>query len=122
MIDELKNSLKKHEGIYVGEIYFHSDDKRTRTYDLKKEIKDPKSDIRIAVFDLLEHDNEQYNENDWSTKKSLLKSVFSSGNNVFFLHEIELQNKKEIEDEFKLRAEDQNEEGVVVRGEKWTCI
>ena len=117
LIDELKNSLKKHEGSYVGEIYFHSDDKRTRTYDLKKEIKDPKSDIRIAVFDLLEHDNEQYNENDWSTKKSLLKSVFSSGNNVFFLHEIELQNKKEIEGEFKLRAEDQNEEGVVVRGE-----
>ena len=117
LIDELKNSLKKHEGIYVGEIYFHSDDKRTRTYDLKKEIKDPKSDIRIAVFDLLEHDNEQYNENDWTTKKSLLKSVFNAGKNVFFLNEIELQNKKEIEDEFKLRAEDQNEEGVVVRGE-----
>ena len=117
LIDELKNSLEKHEGIYVGEIYFHSDDKRTRTYDLKKEIKDPKSDIRIAVFDLLEHDNEQYNENDWTTKKSLLKSVFNAGKNVFFLNEIELQNKKEIEDEFKLRAEDQNEEGVVVRGE-----
>ena len=117
LIDELKNSLKKHEGIYVGEIYYHSDDKRTRTYDLKKEIKDPKSDIRIAVFDLLEHDNEQYNENDWTTKKSLLKSVFSAGKNAFFLNEIELQNKKEIEDEFKLRAEDQNEEGVVVRGE-----
>ena len=117
LIDELKNSLEKHEGIYVGEIYFHSDDKRTRTYDLKKEIKDPKSDIRIAVFDLLEHDNEQYNENDWTTKKSLLKSVFSAGKNAFFLNEIELQNKKEIEDEFKLRAEDQNEEGVVVRGE-----
>ena len=117
IIDELKNSLKKHEGIYVGEIYYHSDDKRTRTYDLKKEIKNPKSDIRIAVFDLLEHDNEQYNENDWTTKKSLLKSVFSAGENVFFLNEVELQNKKEIEDEFKLRAEDQNEEGVVVRGE-----
>ena len=117
LIDELKNSLEKHEGIYVGEIYFHSDDKRTRTYDLKKEIKNPKSDIRIAVFDLLEHDNEQYNENDWTTKKSLLKSVFSAGENVFFLNEVELQNKKEIEDEFKLRAEDQNEEGVVVRGE-----
>ena len=117
IIDELKNSLKKHEGIYVGEIYYHSDDKRTRTYDLKKEIKNPKSDIRIAVFDLLEHDNEQYNENDWTTKKSLLKSVFSAGENAFFLNEVELQNKKEIEDEFKLRAEDQNEEGVVVRGE-----
>ena len=117
LIDELKESLKKHEGIYVGEIYFHSDDKRTRTYDLKKEIRDSKSDIRIAVFDLLEHNNEEFNENDWSNKKSLLKSVFSTGKNVFFLDEIELQNKKEIEDEFKLRAEDQNEEGVVVRGE-----
>ena len=39
IIDELKNSLKKHEGIYVGEIYYHSDDKRTRTYDLKKKLK-----------------------------------------------------------------------------------
>ena len=35
----------------------------------------------------------------------------------FFLDEIELKNKKEIEDEFKIRADDQNEEGVVVRGE-----
>ena len=117
LIDDLKNILKKHEGIYVGEIYYHSDDKRTRTYDLKKEIKDPKSDIRIAVFDLLEHDNEEYNENDWSTKKSLLKSVFGAGKKVFFLHEIEIKDKNDIEDEFKLRAEDQNEEGVVVRGE-----
>ncbi len=117
LINELSESLKKHEGVYVGEIYFHSDNKRTRTYDLKKEIKDPKSDIRIAVFDLLEHNNEEFNENDWSNKKSLLKSIFSTGKNVFFLDEIELKNKKEIEDEFKIRADDQNEEGVVVRGE-----
>ena len=117
LIDELKESLKKHEGIYVGEIYFHSDDKRTRTYDLRKEVSDAESDIRIAVFDLLEHNNTDFLENDWNNKKNLLKSVFSTGKNVFFLDEIELQNKKEIEDEFKIRADDQNEEGVVVRGE-----
>ena len=35
---EISNILKNQDGIFVGEIYFHCDEKRTRSYDLKKEI------------------------------------------------------------------------------------
>ena len=74
LIKELSETLKKDEGIYVGEIYFHSENKRTRSYDLKKEVSETQSDIRIAVFDLLEHNNTDFSENDWNNKKNLLKS------------------------------------------------
>jgi len=117
LIKELSEILKKDEGIYVGEIYFHAENKRTRSYDLRKEVSDAESDIRIAVFDLLEHNNTDFLENDWNNKKNLLKSIFRDGKKVYFLEEVELENKKDIGDEFKKRVGDLNEEGVVVRGE-----
>ena len=117
LIKELSETLKKDEGIYVGEIYFHAENKRTRSYDLRKEVSDAESDIRIAVFDLLEHNNTDFSENDWNNKKNLLKSIFRDGKKVYFLEEVELESKKDIGDEFKKRVGDLNEEGVVVRGE-----
>tara|TARA_B100000945_G_C20424828_1_gene619875 strand:+ start:3669 stop:5015 length:1347 start_codon:yes stop_codon:yes gene_type:complete len=114
---EISNILKNQDGIFVGEIYFHCDDKRTRSYDLKKEISNSKSDIRIAVFDLLEHNNKTFSENEWSIKKELLKSLFPNSGKVYFLDEIELNSKKDIEAEFNSRVVDSNEEGLVVRGE-----
>ena len=33
LIKEISNVLKNEDGIFVGEIYFHCDDKRTRSYD-----------------------------------------------------------------------------------------
>ena len=114
---EISNILKNQDGIFVGEIYFHCDDKRTRSYDLKKEISNSKSDIRIAVFDLLEHNNKTFSENEWAIKKDLLKSLFPNIGKVYFLDEIELNSKKDIEAEFNSRVVDSNEEGLVVRGE-----
>ena len=117
LIKEISNVLKNEDGIFVGEIYFHCDDKRTRSYDLKKEISNSKSDIRIAVFDLLEHNNKTFSENEWAIKKDLLKSLFPNSGKVYFLDEIELNSKKDIEAEFNSRVVDSNEEGLVVRGE-----
>ena len=117
LIKEISNVLKNEGGIFVGEIYFHSDDMRTRSYDLKKEISNSKSDIRIAVFDLLEHNNKTFSENEWAIKKDLLKSLFPNSGKVYFLDEIELNSKKDIEAEFNSRVVDSNEEGLVVRGE-----
>lgn len=114
---EISNILKNEDGIFVGEIYFHCDDKRTRSYDLKKEISNSKSDIRIAVFDLLEYNNKTYLENEWSFKKDLLKSLFPNSGKVYFLDEIELNSKKDIETEFNSRVVDSKEEGLIVRGE-----
>ena len=114
---EISNILKNEDGIFVGEIYFHCDEKRTRSYDLKKEISNSKSDIRIAVFDLLEHNNKTFSENEWAIKKDLLKSLFPNSGKVYFLDEIELNSKKDIEAEFNSRVVDSNEEGLVVRGE-----
>lgn len=114
---ELTEILKKDEGLYVGEIYSHNDNKRTRSYDLKKDISDKKSDIRIAIFDLLEHNKKEFLENDWNNKKNLLKSIFKSGNKIYFLDELELDSRKDIQVEFENRAINQKEEGVVVRGE-----
>ncbi len=114
---EISNILKNQDGIFVGEIYFHCDEKRTRSYDLKKEISNSKSDIRIAVFDLLEHNNKTFSENEWAIKKDLLKSLFPNSGKVYFLDEIELNSKKDIEAEFNSRVVDSNEEGLVVRGE-----
>ena len=96
LIKELSETLKKDEGIYVGEIYFHAENKRTRSYDLRKEVSDAESDIRIAVFDLLEHNNTDFSENDWNNKKNLLKSIFRDGKKVYFLEEVELESKKDI--------------------------
>ena len=101
LLNEISNILKNENGIFVGEIYFHCDDKRTRSYDLKKEISNSKSDIRIAVFDLLEFNNQTYLENQWSIKKDLLKSLFPNSGKVYFLDEIELNSKKDIEAEFE---------------------
>ena len=117
LIKEISNVLKNEDSIFVGEIYFHCDDKRTRSYDLKKEISNSKSDIRIAVFDLLEHNKKIFSENEWSTKKNLLKSLFPKNGKVYFLDEIELNSKKDIEAEFNSRVVDSKEEGLIVRGE-----
>ena len=109
--------LKKKNGLFVGEIYLHDDSKRTRSYDLKREISNSSSDIRIALFDLLTFENKDYNENDWNEKKKILSENFKSSGKVYFLKEIELTSRKEIEETFNKTIVDGNEEGLIVRGE-----
>ena len=109
--------LNKKNGLFVGEIYLHDDSKRTRSYDLKREIGNSSSDIRIALFDLITFENKDYNENDWNEKKKILSENFKSSGKVYFLNEIELTSRKEIEETFNKTIIDGNEEGLIVRGE-----
>jgi len=116
LVSDISNILKNDNGIFVGEIYLHEKDKRTRSYDLKKALGNPKTDIRIAMFDILEYNNQILEEKDWSKKKDLLKKIFT-GEKIYYLDELELSSRKDIETEFNSRVQDLNEEGVVVRGE-----
>ena len=117
LISAVKEILKNDDGVFVGEIYFHKENERTRSYNLKREISEKNSDIRIALFDVLNHKGKEFLENDWNTKKDLLKSIFPSKGKVYFLDEIELTSRKDIEDEFKTRVGDTKEEGLIVRGQ-----
>ena len=114
---ECLSILNKKNGLFVGEIYLHDDSKRTRSYDLKREISNSSSDIRIALFDLITFENKDYNENDWNEKKKILSENFKSSGKVYCLNEIELTSRKEIEETFNKTIVDGNEEGLIVRGE-----
>jgi len=109
--------LKNKSGLFVGEIYLHNENKRTRSYDLKREISNSSSDIRIALFDIISFKNKDYKENDWSEKKKILSENFKSTGKVYFLSETELSSRKEIEETFNKTIAESNEEGLVVRGE-----
>ncbi len=114
---ELVSILKDQEGLFVGEIHLHRENKRTRSYDLTKEISNGKSDIRIAIFDILKLKDKEFLSNDWNNKKNILSEIFPKSGIIFYLDELELNSRKDVEVEFKKRAIDLNEEGVVVRGE-----
>ena len=73
---ECSEILKNKCGLFVGEIYLHDENKRTRSYDLKREISNNSSDIRIALFDIISFENKDYKENDWSEKKKILSENF----------------------------------------------
>ena len=115
--EEIANKLVKDDGLFAGEIYLHNNDKKTRSYDLTSEINNSKSDIRIALFDVLQHNNQEFLENDWNNKKTILRDKFLDGEKVFFLEEVELSSKQEIQTEFEKRVIELKGEGVVVRGE-----
>ncbi|HIF49315.1 MAG TPA: hypothetical protein EYQ68_05395 [Cytophagales bacterium] len=114
---ECSEILKNKCGLFVGEIYLHDENKRTRSYDLKREIGNNKSDIRIALFDIISFENKDYKENEWNEKKKILSDNFKSDGKIYFLNEIELSSRKDIEETFNKTIVESNEEGLVVRGE-----
>ena len=114
---ECSEILKNKCGLFVGEIYLHDENKRTRSYDLKREIGNNSSDIRIALFDIISFENKDYKENGWNEKKKILSDNFKSDGKIYFLNEIELTSRKDIEDIFNKTIVDSSEEGLIVRGE-----
>ena len=88
LVSDISNILKNDNGIFVGEIYLHDKDKRTRSYDVRKALGNPKTDIRIAMFDILEYNNQIFEEKDWSKKKDLLKKIFTGGEKIYYLDEL----------------------------------
>ena len=115
LIDELNNLLDK-EGILVGEIFNHKENERTRSFDLVKNLKNNDSSIKIVVFDVLNYDGTSYEKSLWDEKKELIDKLFSKGENIFSIEEIEVTSKKGIQTEFEERVVNKNQEGLIVRG------
>lgn len=49
-------------------------------------------------------------------KKELIDKLFSKGENVFSLNEIEVNSRRDIQSEFEERVNNHNQEGLVVKG------
>ena len=117
LLEEFLKTVGDNEGVLVGEIFSYKENDRTRSFELKKDLSDKKSDIRIGVFDIIESQNETFSENDWIRKKKILNSVFSKSELIFAVKELELKSRKDIQNEFNSRVNEKNEEGLIVRGE-----
>ena len=96
--------------------FSYADGKRTRSFNLKKDLKDKNSKIKIGVFDIIELNSKEYSENNWIEKKKISIIYFSESNLIFPVAEIEVKSRKDIQSEFNSRVVESNEEGLIVRG------
>jgi len=115
LIKELDTLLDK-EGILVGEIFNYKEKERTRSFDLVKNLKNKDSSIKIVVFDVINYDGNSFEKSLWVEKKELIDKLFSKGENVFSLNEIEVNSRRDIQSEFEERVNNHNQEGLVVKG------
>ncbi|MBL29665.1 MAG: hypothetical protein CMC81_00250 [Flavobacteriaceae bacterium] len=116
MIYEAEKKIPVSSALFVGEIYNYNQGKRTRSFDLTKAISESNSVIKIGIFDLLSYDDKDFEATKWLEKKKIISSIFSEGNIIHPVQEVELKSRKEIENEFNQRVINNNEEGIIVRG------
>ena len=116
LIDELNKNIGGNDGLFVGEIYVYNNGKRTRSFDLTKGLSETNTRIKIGVFDLLQYNGETFEESEWGEKKKIIKDLFSKGEIIHAVKEIELTSRKEVVNEFNQRVNDDNQEGIIVRG------
>ena len=112
--EEIKNIS---DIILIGEIFSYKENERTRSFDLKNDLNDKNSDIRIAVFDLINYNGNEFSENEWGKKKEIINNLLSNGNKIFSIQEQILKSRKDIQSEFNSRVKENNEEGLIIRGE-----
>ena len=116
LIDELNKNIGGNDGLFVGEIYVYKNGERTRSFDLTKGLSEINTRIKIGVFDLLQYNGKAFEESEWEKKKKIIKDLFSKGEIIHAVKEIELTSRKEIVNEFNQRVNDNNQEGIIVRG------
>lgn len=116
LILEITNLLETESGIFVGEIYNYKESERSRSFDLVKNISNPKSIIKIAVFDIISNGDNVFEFGDWEEKRKLISSLFSKGEKIHPVEEIEVVSRKDIQAEFEDRVNNQNQEGLIVKG------
>ena len=116
LIDELNKNIGGNDGLFVGEIYVYKNGERTRSFDLTKGLSEINTRIKIGVFDLLQYNGKAFEESEWEKKKKIIKDLFSKGEIIHAVKEIELTSRKEIVNEFNQRVNDDNQEGIIVRG------
>lgn len=115
LIEELNTILDK-EGIFVGEIFNYKENERTRSFDLVKNLKNKDSSIKIVVFDVIQYDDKIYDQILRDEKIKLIEKLFSDGKNIFSIEEVEVKSRKDIQSEFETRVNNENQEGLIVRG------
>lgn len=115
-LTEELNTLLNNNGILVGEIFSYKENERRRSFDLVKDLNNKDSSIKIAVFDVINYDGNSFEKSSWEEKKKLIEKLFSKGENVFPVKELEVTSRKDIQSEFQKRVNNQNQEGLVVRG------
>ena len=116
LIDELNKNIGGNDGLFVGEIYAYKNGERTRSFDLTKGLSETNAIIKIGVFDLLQYNGKTFEESEWGEKKKIIEDLFSKGEIIHAVKEIELTSRKEIVNEFNQRVNDNNQEGIIVRG------
>ena len=116
LIDELDKNIGENDGLFVGEIYAYKNGERTRSFDLTKGLSETNTIIKIGVFDLLQYNGKTFEESEWVEKKKIIEDLFSKGEIIHAVKEIELTSRKEIVNEFNQRVNDNNQEGIIVRG------
>ena len=77
LILEITNLLETESGVFVGEIYNYKESERSRSFDLVKNISDPKSIIKIAVFDIISNGDTVFEFGDWEEKRTLINLGYS---------------------------------------------
>lgn len=115
-LTEELNTLLNNNGILVGEIFSYKENERRRSFDLVKDLNNKDSSIKIAVFDVINYDGNSFEKSSWEEKKKLIEKLFSKGKNVFPVKELEVTSRKDIQSEFQERVNNENQEGLVVRG------
>lgn len=115
-LTEELNTLLNNNGILVGEIFSYKENERRRSFDLVKDLNNKDSSIKIAVFDVINYDGNSFEKSSWEEKKKLIEKLFSKGENVFPVKELEVTSRKDIQSEFQERVNNENQEGLVVRG------
>jgi ATP-dependent DNA ligase len=116
LISEATKKISVSSALFVGEIYHYNQGKRSRSFDLTKAISESNSVIKIGIFDLITYDNKSFEATNWLEKKKIISSVFSEKDVIHPVDEIEFTSRKEIENEFNQRVNNNNEEGIIVRG------
>ena len=116
LISEAIKKIPVSSALLVGEIYHYDKGKRTRSFDLTKVISEANAVIKIGVFDLITYDNKSFEATNWLEKKKLISSIFSEGDLIHPVQEIEFSSRKELENEFNQRVNNNNEEGIIARG------
>ena len=102
-LTEELNTLLNNNGILVGEIFSYKENERRRSFDLVKDLNNKDSSIKIAVFDVINYNGNSFEKSSWEEKK-LIEKLFSKGENVFPVKELEVTSRKDIQSEFQERV------------------
>lgn len=107
------------QAIIPAEIYVADDTKKSRVNALIAALADSrKTDtLKLAVFDILQIDNQRYKPANYAETISKLNDIFGSGEKV---HPVDMEiavNNKQIKEIFAKWVEGEGSEGLVVRSE-----